>query len=171
MKKLLLLVCSVITVSCVHHKQNHIVTITGDTPQAIEVSPENEIRILEKKTYRVDTTVNKYHINYEIRDNDELAGYENDYRFRCREVNLKLSSGDKEYNYLIRRDLFTEWVNRDDLHRFSVQSFYFTGIDEAESLHFELMLCIPDTDEAYLFDISPEKENLHITEIPIQWEE
>lgn len=171
MKKFLLLVYSLITVSCVHHKQNHIVTAKMDSTQFLEVSPKNEIRILEDRTYRMDTTVNKYHINYEIRDNEELAGYENDYRFRCREVNLKLSSSNQEYLYLIKRDLFAGWINRDDLHRFSVQSFYFTGIDEAGLLHFELMLCIPDTDEAYLFDISPEKGNLHITEIPIQWEE
>lgn len=171
MKKFFLLVYSLIAVSCVHHKHNHIETILIDSIQSIDVNLRNEIRILENKTYRLDTTVNKYHIHYEIQDNDELAGYEDEYRFKCREVDMIISSDNNEYQYLIRRDLFAKWVNRDDLHRFSVQSIYFTGIDENGLLHFELMLCIPDTDEAYLFDISPEKDNLHIAEIPIQWAE
>ena len=131
----------------------------------------NDIRILEGETIVRDTNVNGCHISYVIRDNDELAGYENEYRFRCREVDLTILQNGIKNHYLIKRDLFTKWVNRDDLNLFSIQSFDYTGLDDTDNLHFELMLCIPDTDEAYLFDLTPKDEAISIIENPIQWEE
>jgi hypothetical protein len=62
-------------------------------------------------------------MRYEIRDNDELAGYER--------------------HFLITRDLFSQWVHLEDIPRLSIQSFSYTGLDDSGCPAFETLLCIP----------------------------
>ena len=129
------------------------------------------IRIIDNESVAVDTTVNGCHIAYTIRDNDELAGYENDeYRFRCREVEMYLDRNGVKNHFYIKRNQFAKWVDEENMDLVSVQSFRFLGLDESGNPTFELMLCIPDTDIAYLFNICL-ADKMIISPIPIQWEE
>jgi len=160
-----------IMVSCFRNRTREVSALSTNDTLSNVIYVEQDIRIIENETVTVDTTINTCSIRYIIRDNNELAGYENGYRFKCREVTLIIAREGVRFEYLINRDLFEKWISSDDMSKVSVQSFEFVGVEGSGALLFETMLCIPDTDEGYLFSVSILNQDVVITEIPIQWVE
>ena len=178
---LYLVIASLYFTSCFHHKQSPdqdiipiINSVQGISDEVVELNNDYPItrkRIIGENTVSKDTTVNGCHIRYEIRDNDQFAGYVNDdYSFRCREVFLQVHKEGINKEYLICRDTFDRWL-KDNKPKYSVSSFDYKGTSDYGVLHFEVMLCIPDTDLGFLFDLAINNDDVVITEIPIYYDD
>ena len=177
---LYLVMVSFCLTSCVHHRQTEVkdsstANSVKDLSDGVFLRSEDDIgtgkKIIGEDDVIKDTTINGCRIKYEIRDNDQFAGNENDhYTFRCREVLLQIHKEGINKEYQISRDTFDRWL-KDNKPKYSVSSFDYKGMSDSGTLHFEVLLCIPDTDIEGQFDLSINNDEVTITEIPIYYDD
>ena len=131
--------------------------------------------VISSDPIRKDTSINKYHISYYIQDNDDIIktfpivygkGSDTVY-YAEREVLLNIEYlKDNILHKKINKDFFKSYIPKEEIGKYHISYFNLDSVNKNETIFFNIVLCMPDTDMCYWFELSiSNKGDIEIEEI------
>jgi phosphoribosylaminoimidazolecarboxamide formyltransferase/IMP cyclohydrolase len=131
--------------------------------------------VISSDPIRKDTSINKYHISYYIQDNDDIIktfpivygkGSDTVY-YAEREVLLNIEYlKDNILHKKINKDFFKSYIPKEEIGKYHISYFNLDSVNKNETIFFNIVLCMPDTDICYWFELSiSNKGDIEIEEI------
>ena len=177
-----LMILVVFITSCNNSETKKVATnnikVSKDTVDTIMAKPEQKQplvndKIIHESPIHVDTIINKYHISYILKDNDEIIINNSGAVFAGREVLLEIKyDGRRILNQKIDRTDFSSYIPSKEIKNFSILRFRLERVEKDNSLIFWVNICVPDSDYCYQFELNVSSNgSVKTKEIDYEYEE
>lgn len=162
--KLFIAIIVLFTVHCslikAEHFSKYSIYISKDS---VKKEQPKKISFFIEESSRKDTIIDHFHIEYTIRENNELipcAPYRDnppEYYAIGQEVILNIKYMQKEiFNKVITRDFFASYI-KERFNWYAFNRFELLKVEKECSI-FEISFCMPDSDVCYFFEINVNAE-------------